>query len=573
MGELSNNAGRSRENNADASRNSSEWNILSEKRAEESLDTSMSHLQRNHSLGSHTYGLQLGPPQQKFATQVCVSSQALSSHGLNSGQFLLHPPAVSQVELHDVRSGFWGQGSGSVSLHKVQEPSNVSDVPSNNQLQNQSREGDMSSYPFLFADAVVSQPDYTDKIMVNAPIMPSSVGTRFNALGGNTHSIILPSSSYQPNVIPKDLGFPSAWENVPNQQGSSQPDIFASQSHMKASVVPVKKDELNMIIGGNDSPGSGASNTVLGKDPRVISSSRKSGLHDETGLEQKEPKIPGKGGFPFSDTITLADPEISANSVKSDGKLLNGYSLLNQFQFMRSTEIDPNNRDSKRLKVQSSSSNSQQSPSRSGQHQSSYSPDAREIVNHNSAASGDSKLGNFISVPSYNRGGFFPSQHGNDPFQNTPTFGQNDSPALSSMLLSQISPQMAPTWFEQYGSLSREQLVPASDVWKHSLSRPLELGQTPQNSSIGFLAKNHVSTIPAPSFAKEVGDMKYCSAPEHIMVEQSTSPQPTSVVYPSFVSVVPNKLITATLELLPWSKEVQWRGLRDLLSIRYSLTR
>ncbi|KAL9673992.1 hypothetical protein QQ045_030256 [Rhodiola kirilowii] len=606
MLELLNKADQSKENSAEASRNSSEQNMISDKPAAESPDASMSHLQQPQLAGSQGYGLQLGRPHPRFPAQIRGSlqspSQAPSSLGLNSGQFVQrHSSATSQAELHDARSGFLGQSGNSVSLQEVQERSSASIASGSPTLRNkyQSQQScNESKQPSsnMLADTTVSQLDYTSDMYGKASIMQSSVRSQFNAMGSNMNPVTSLSSSsqadknIQSSIRPAQgsfhMGFPSSWTNVPNQQSSSQPNSFTSQSHMKASALPpIWTNEQNLTTREDESLGSasGAPNTVLTRtysqeDQHAMENSSKCGVPEETCLEPKSANnIPGKDGVLSYGTGAHPNRETSETSVKPDTKPQNSYSLLHQLQVMRSTEIDPNIRDSKRLKVQGSSSDAQQSPSRYGQHQYSYSPTAPEPGNINLVISADYKLPKFTSVPSSNQVRYIPSQHGSVQYQNMSTLGrvdnqnyQNGSPVVSSMPLPQISPQMAPTWFERYGSFNREQLVPASDVWKHSFSRPPELAQTPENSSTSFLAQSQVDQILAPSVANQVGDMKHSLAPEPVVAEQSSSPQLTAPTAHGLVLVGPRTLETAKSELLPWCKKMTQHGLRDLPSIRAS---
>uniref|UniRef100_A0A7N0T1C2 Uncharacterized protein n=1 Tax=Kalanchoe fedtschenkoi TaxID=63787 RepID=A0A7N0T1C2_KALFE len=586
MLELLNKADQSREDSAEASRNSSDQNMFSEKPGAESPDASMSHLQRNQSSGSHAYGLQLGPPHQRFPTQTRDSSQSLphapNSLSLNSGQLVQHCTSdTSQAELVDASSGFLGQSVNSVSLHKVQESSTApitSGFPNMRNLY-QKQTGTVSLQPSsdhcMSVDKNVSQLDHTDDMRSKASTLQSSIGSQFDAMGSNRNPVTLVSSSFQPDENIRSnvrsgqafhVGFPNSWTNAPKQQTSSfamshkaQPDSFVFQSHMKTSGIPqVMKDEQILTVRGNDSAGSGERDTnstsmPSKEDQQAIESSSKSAVHDETGPALKAANIPVKDGFLLSASAAHPNCETSRTSI-SDTKPQNSYSLLHQLQVMRGTESDLNTRDSKRLKMQDISS------------------DALRSDNSNFILSGDSKSPNFISEPSSNQGKFVPSQHGSLHFQNM--LAQNrhySSPVISSLPLPQISPQMAPSWFERYGSFNREQHVPAYDVQKHSLSQPLDLSQIPDNSSTGFLAQSLVEPILTSSAAYHVGDSKHSVALEPVVFEQSSLAQLTApTASHGLVSAIPHKRKTATSELVPWCKEMAQHGLLYLPNISAS---
>uniref|UniRef100_A0A7N0UY55 Uncharacterized protein n=1 Tax=Kalanchoe fedtschenkoi TaxID=63787 RepID=A0A7N0UY55_KALFE len=603
MLELLNKADQSRENSAEASRNSSEQNMFSEKPGAESPGASMSHLQRNQSLGSHAYSLQLGPPHQRCPTQNHDSSQSLSqapnSLSLNSGQSVQHRSSdTSQAEPHDARSGFLGQGVNSVSLHRIQESSSAPIASGFSNLRNkyQNQQTGTGSVQTSSNQCVsAAQLDLTDDMQAKASTMQSSVGSQFNAMESHRSPITLPSSSFQPdkniqsNVSSRQgsfyLGFPSSWTNVPKQQTLSsaishnaRPDSFNFQSHMETSAIPqIKKDEQNLTLRGNDSPGSGARDTNLTsmsskEDQHAIESFSNSVVPEETGLVPKVANLPGKDGFLFSGTVAHPNCETSETSTKSDTKEQNSYSLLHQLQAMRGTESDPYNRDSKRLKGQDISSDAHRSTSRSGQHLYSSNPTVTDISNCNLAFSGDSKLPSLTSETSSNQGRFTPSQHLDMQYQNMLAQNRRDnSPVSSSMPLTQISPQMAPSWFERYGSFNREQLVPASNVSKSSPSQSQELALTPENPSTIFQAHSQVEEIHAPSVSYQVEDSRHSSAPEPVVVEQSSSAQlKAPIASHGLVPVVPHKRKTATSELVPWCKVVTHHILRYLPSFSVS---
>ncbi|XP_074317091.1 uncharacterized protein LOC141653273 isoform X2 [Silene latifolia] len=200
------------------------------------------------------------------------------------------------------------------------------------------------------------------------------------------------------------------------------------------------------------------------------------------------------------------EADVFNHSLKPNNTANYSYSLLHQMQTMKAMGMDPNHQESKRLKGSEIGQDAQQMTSNSMVRDPS--------VSQNSMSSGDGKM---VS---------FPPQLGNSNISLLPpvavasqdgfSFGHSDPQTFVNVTnraqLTGISPQMAPSWFERYGTFRNGQLpvhnvprVPmVKNVEQQLISPPINLVDTSQISVSTRLKKRKTETSDLIPWNKEI---------------------------------------------------------------------
>uniref|UniRef100_A0A5B7A441 Uncharacterized protein n=1 Tax=Davidia involucrata TaxID=16924 RepID=A0A5B7A441_DAVIN len=390
---------------------------------------------------------------------------------------------------------------------------------------------------------------------------------------------------------------PNVWTSVPTQQhalgAQSQKvalNFFQSQQSdnnvESTSSAPQNLEDKDSHKGGDGPSEFGASSTnsqgfVCGEELPAKESSGQQVSSGNIDLFEKMTTSQGKESIskhlsdasPSNPALTQRDIEAFGRSLKPYNFLHQNYSLLHQMRAMKSTEIDPSTRGLKRLKGTDTGLGGQQVAPKTGQSNDHNTMDGDALGHCTSVPSGDSKMLNF-SGPVNNWGRNAYSQLGNEPSQDMLAFGRNDSQNYSRsnnttpvrVEHSHISPQMAPSWFNQFGTFKNEQMLPMYDAQKiapvKSLEQPFTLGK----SSDSVHAHNSMEQVNAAADTSQVTWRS--STPTTVAIEHFSSPQslPPDVTDQRLVVVRPKKRKSATSELSPWHKEVT-QGSQSLVTI------
>ncbi|XP_015883312.3 uncharacterized protein LOC107419093 [Ziziphus jujuba] len=375
----------------------------------------------------------------------------------------------------------------------------------------------------------------------------------------------------------------NAWTSVTPQQPllGAQPskhasNLFKSQLQHDNNLVtpfpgPSKLTEQDNLEGRNCLPGHGISansESFAGKEQPVKEIHGQQILSDNNDSAQKTQYVSqGKESFTNNLSEASSNPvatqrEIEAfgRSLRPNNSLHHNYSLLHQMQAMKSTEIDASDRSVKRLKGSDYGVDPQQVGQIGGQ-QSPYgcSSSVRDSsANHTAVPSVDPNMLSFSSKPGDLRDSNASSQ---DMF----AFGRNSSnnfPSSSNVPPvkgenSQISPQMAPSWFDQYGAFKSVQILPVYDMQRtatpNSMEQPFIVGKQADD----LHARNSIEKDNATVDGSKFGNVPQGSIPTSAVSEHFTSPlMPPDITDQSLVVMRSKKRKSATSELLPWHDEV-----------------
>ncbi|KAJ9140535.1 hypothetical protein P3X46_031171 [Hevea brasiliensis] len=255
---------------------------------------------------------------------------------------------------------------------------------------------------------------------------------------------------------------------------------------------------------------------------------------------------------------TQREIEAFGRSLRPNSNLHQNYSLSRQVQGLKNEEVDPDNSSLKRFKVPDGAMDAQQLGPPGGQQFYGHNMVRDASTNCDSIPTRDSKMLSFparlTDVPDANM-----------PSQGMLGLGHNDTQNFANCSAvpvrteqSQISHQMAPSWFDQYGTFKNGQILPLQDAQKtvsmKTMELPFAVGR-PSNSLHAYGPMKQENVIAA-------------DASQHGLLQKGsiTSPLP-QLMYPdtadvSLAAVRPKKRKSATSELVPWHKLVvhglQW---------------
>ncbi|ONI08828.1 hypothetical protein PRUPE_5G203400 [Prunus persica] len=261
-----------------------------------------------------------------------------------------------------------------------------------------------------------------------------------------------------------------------------------------------------------------------------------------------------------SSVATQRDIEAFGRSLRPNNSLHQSYSLLDQVQAMKSTEVDGNDRSVKRLKGPDSGVETQQVDAQGGS-QLSYgynNVERNSSADNMSVPAGDSNMLSFSSKLGDTR-------NSNASCQDTFTFSRKDSQNFSSSSnasffrgeQSHVSPQMAPSWFDQYGTFKNGQIFPMHDTLRTTM-KSLEKHSVTGKPGDDTHTRESMEQASATSDASKLVTIPQSSVPVPIPSEQLPSPPAarSDVTDESLIVARPKKRKSATSELSPWHKEL-----------------
>ncbi|XP_042954000.1 uncharacterized protein LOC122290409 isoform X1 [Carya illinoinensis] len=581
----------------------------------ETSDGPVSHFQRNQSSATQGFGLQLAPPSQRlpipdrvlssqsssqtvlgsshvasgtgdkanmwFALTASVQSLA-SSHESSQGEFR-HNISDSSGQMPNKQSQYNVHGkfstalmSGSPSHHQGQHTT----VASGQLMLDQTGQSVLASAPDastrtqhdLACSAELSQPNSSDQTHSRDPqSIPSS----------ERMQVSLPSVTpgiSQLTAFSKMV--PNLWNSVKSQQHllAAQPskassNLFKFHHQSDNNSGPLKLDNQDAQKGGDgksgfitssiNSQGFAGKEQLLGKNPgQQMSAENNDPVENMLSLSQgRESVVNPLSDSPHSNAAsTQRDIEAFGRSLRPNNAMHQNYSLLHQVQAMKTGEIDPSNHSAKRFKGPDSDRDVQHIAPKGGQPSYGYNNMVRDAsCDHSLGPSGDSKMLSFSAKPGE-------SQDTNASAQDMYAFVRDNHHNLSSSSSatavrsenSQISPQMAPSWFEQYGSFKNGQTLPTYDVQKTATAKALEqpfIVGKPTDSLLACSSTDQVNAAPDASHLAYVHQSSYSTS---VANEQPSSHHllPPDVTDHSMITVRPKKRKSATSELIPWHKEL-----------------
>ncbi|KAJ8563187.1 hypothetical protein K7X08_031639 [Anisodus acutangulus] len=331
------------------------------------------------------------------------------------------------------------------------------------------------------------------------------------------------SQSHQLNIVESSLSAPERQsDQYLNREGN-----FASQigTNSANSLVYSEGEERRV----NESP----SQQIPLRNVDLIQK-----MNDPQGREPIVKYI--SGGSPANSVSVQRDIEAFGRSLKPNNLSNQNYSLLNQMQAIKHTEIDPSNRAFKRMKVADSSTGAPQVPS------------------------GDTRMLGFSGPEDVQRS--ISSQQGRKMTpQDVLALRQDDSQSsahsnyTNSVKLEQTQngPQLEPSWLNQCRTLKNGQMLHMYDARRAAAMKTVEQLFTIGKSSSSLHALNTMlQVIPATSDRSPIDNLGPNSVPSSAAFENFSSPTlPVNVGHQHLI-LNPMKRKRATSEHTPWHREV-----------------
>ncbi|XVE54711.1 hypothetical protein DITRI_Ditri03aG0103700 [Diplodiscus trichospermus] len=601
-----------------------ERNQSSEMPDAETSDGSIGQFQHKRPSASQGFGLQLGPPSQRFAIPDRAISSKSSSQGVNSvnsvlvssevgrkGHTWLGPTTSVQSSTHGASHGdtrnIFSSVSGQTS-NRASQCNNqgnfsagfTSDYPYlNSHLQSQHvssvgsqvTQNESVSAPF---GGLASQSKQTDESSEraqttqlgrkSAPIVPKTLPVNDVASSESSQ----PSSSNQnhardpgqqfPVLEAMPASHPPATSESPKQDGfTKMPNVWTSDSapqHLlgaqssRASQNLFKPHHQSNINSETTLPGTKKLDNQISHAAGSGQSEFPAGSAKRQGFVGEEQRAKSEQVLPENDArqnpaAMQRDIEAFGRSLRPNNAVHQNYSLLHQMQAMKNIEIDSSNRSVKRFKgpTPDSGLDTQQVSSQGAQQLSHVSDsmmgDAQ--VNNPLVPSGDSKMLSFSSNTGDNRGTQLSSndmvaftRNDAQPFSNA-----NNSAANLKGGHSQTSPQMAPSWFDRYGTFKNGQMLPLLDARKIAMMKAAEKAFIVGRASESLHALHLKEQVNAAAHASQLDNAQERSnlmpiASEHI----SPHSLPPDITSKNLVAVRARKRKSVAFELQPWHREV-----------------
>ncbi|XP_045825181.1 uncharacterized protein LOC123917486 [Trifolium pratense] len=266
--------------------------------------------------------------------------------------------------------------------------------------------------------------------------------------------------------------------------------------------------------------------------------------------------------------VTSRNNEVLGRSFRPNNVLNHNFSLLDQVQSIRNMDIDPNNREAKRLKVAENMVDKQNVGYNHGQ-QLPYGYDnvVKDVSGNNSSVpSSDPSILCMTAKPHDGQDINATSQEviGDDQKNYLNVSDSNKSIFIRSGH-SLINPQMAPSWFEQYGTFKNGKMLPIYDAQKITAAKVMDQPFIIPNQSDSLHFQNSTEQVNSLSDA-QLGSTKDGPLPASVGSEHACSQLSTPTCEPDLLILRPKKRKSATSELLSWHKELTQGSerLRDL---------
>ncbi|KAL4297861.1 hypothetical protein GQ457_12G006220 [Hibiscus cannabinus] len=585
-----------REHGTETHLSSSEHNLSSEMPDTETSDGSVGQFQHNRPSTSQGFGLQLGLPSQRFTIHDrAISSQSspqvvnslnsvhVSSEMGRKGHAWLDPKTSVQSPTHGASSGdirnhvssVSGQISNKSSSYNIQgnfSASFTSDYHLKSRLQSQhvtsvgsqpTPSASMNA-PFGGLESVPKQTDDSSERAQTthlrrkpAPRIPKSAAESNLASSetsrpsssdqiherdpGQQYPVLEALPASQPSATsesPKPGAFtkmPDEWTSVSTpqhrlgaQSSWASQNLFNHQLNINSGTTLPGTKKLDQIA---EAGGCGQLELPAG------SAKPQSFVGEEQQAEDQQ--LLAENGASPNPAIMPRDIDSLGHSLRPNNTVHQNHSLLHQVQSMKDIETEPDNRNVKRFKGASlDSALDTDQVSSEGTEQLSYGSDTTMK---------DAPV-NLLSAPS------------ND----TVACAQNDSRHFSSANHSaanlkgghpRISPQMAPSWFDRYGTFKNEQISSVNDARKIAMVKAAEktsiVGRPSDSSYVLHSSEQVIAAADVSQLDSACKNSKPISS-EYI---SSHSPPP-DIRNQDLVVVKARKRKSMAFELLPWHREV-----------------
>ncbi|CAI8596249.1 unnamed protein product [Vicia faba] len=509
----------------------------------ESSDGFAAHPQRNQSSSTRGFGLQLAPPtqghtwlatNQTFPPQESSPGENRDNISSTTGQ--VFGKASQYSVLGNIPPAFTSGFPFSKNYNQNQNIAHLGGQVTNNQPASSNQideygERAQASQPEIASAQDMSQPSGTEQIRASQPsgiYVASLHGTPLNVMQNLWTSV---SSRQHPNAL-------------------------------KISSLPKQINNCGMVADSSNPGDQGPE-----KDGKGLSSIGAEDAAFPSHMIDPVVKCVSDASQPNLDA-TSRDNEALGQSLRPNNVLNYNFSSLNQVQSMRNMEIDPSNREAKRLKVSDNMPNKQQIDSNQEQ-QLSYGHNnvVKDVSgNYSSITSSDPSMLCLSAKPHNVQNTNATSQEviGDDQEKSVNVSDSNKAVSIRSGHYP-INPQMAPSRFEQYGAFKNGKILPVYDAQKITAAKTMDQPFIIPNQSDSLHFQNSVEQVNSRSDA-QLGSTRHTPMPASVESENVCSQLSTPMGEPDLLSFSSKKRKSSISGLLSWHKEVTQGSerLRDL---------
>ncbi|XP_050870897.1 uncharacterized protein LOC127073740 isoform X3 [Lathyrus oleraceus] len=510
----------------------------------ESPNGSIVHPQRNQSSSSQGFGLQLAPPTQRLPTASSHATSHVASEMIDKGTWLADAQTIpSRESSHEIRSNIVGSPrihaqnqnmanlGGQVASTQCDSASHVDRMASTNQIDEYCERAQTSQ------SAVSSAQDLPMPSGINQ-IHPGDPAMQISALETGTAPHL--SVTFNPSLH----GTPSkvlrnVWTNVSCMQ---QPTALKAPSHPQPnSIFETATRPQKPHVEDSESD----ANERSGKQMLLEVVDAADGTASASCVKEHVVKSTPDASQ-SSQAATPRDIEDFGRSLRPNTFLHHNFSTLNQLQSRKNMDINPIDQDVNKFKV-SDDVGDRQFDSNHGQRSYGYNYTVEDVLGNNSSVPGNGRETNASSeVVEYGQK--------NAANSNNVTSLRSDH--------SIINPQMAPSWFEQYGTFKNGKMLPMHDV----------RAMTPKIMDQSFIVKNQSASMHLGSSMEQVntdqhGHARLSPIPTSVVSVNVPSQLLPPAVEPDLHVARPKKRKSATSELMAWHEELK-QGSERLRDIR-----
>ncbi|KAF1875956.1 hypothetical protein Lal_00006587 [Lupinus albus] len=524
-----------------------------------SSDVSTIHPQQYQSSSTQGFGLQLAPPTQRLPMAFSHATPHVASETVDMGHTWLTTTQTfpSREASHEHRNNI--SSSSGQTFDKASQYNGLGNVPQaftsgfpfsmihtqnqnmvNTQCSNETFVDRTASMNKLHEHSERAQSSHSE--LASAPVESTM---QISALEASTapHPSVTFSASLHDSP-PKVLH--NVWTSVSSKQQPntsmipSRPRPINSETTVEAQKSGIEDSEKD----GDDLSGQ----RIL---PGSVDAS------EETSSASHMKSTPD--AFQTSPAATPRDIEDFGRSLIPNNFLHQNFSLQNQAQSMQNIDIDPSNRDVKRFKVSDNVVDKQQVDSNHEHKSYGYGNMVKDVAsNHASLPPSDPNVLSFSTKPGDGRDANASSQEVVDYAQkNALNFSNNSKTTSVRSDHPLINPQMAPSWFEQYGTFKNGNVLPTYGIQTVTppklMDQPFILRSQSDNLHLG----KPMEQVNSLSDAGQLGNARQTLMPTSVVNEHVPSQlMPPPAVEPDLPITLPKKRESTTSELMPWHKEL-----------------
>ncbi|CAL0307187.1 unnamed protein product [Lupinus luteus] len=534
-----------------------------------SSDGSSVHPQQYQSSTTQGFGLQLAPPTQRLPIASSHATPHVASETMDMGQAWLaatqtFPSREPSHEHRNIISGSSGQTFDKASQYSVlgNIPQAITpDFPFPRiHTQNQNMANTECANE-TFVDRTPSM----NKLDGQSERAQSSHFDLASAQGESAMQI----SSLEASTAPHpSVTFSASMHDTPSKVLHNVWTSISSKQHPNTSMIPSCSQPINVC---ETTPGpqmSGIEDSE--KDCNELSGQQILPLSVDASEETTSASHmkSTRDASQSSPAATPRDIEDFGRSLRPNNFFHKNFSLLNQAQSMQNIDIDPINRDVKRFKVSDNMVDKQQVYINRGQKSDQYDNMVKDVVgNHASLPPSDPNVLSFSTKPGDGRDTNASSYEVVGCQKNALNLSNNSKPTSVRSEHTQINHQMAPSWFEEYGTFKNGKMLPLYDVQTMTPPKIRDQPFISQSQSDNLHLGKSMEKINTLGDAGQLVNARQTLMPTSLATEHLPSQLLPPPIEPDLIIARPKKRESSTSELVPWHKELS-QGSERLHNIR-----